>query len=435
MKRSILLLYVTAVVGMAVVLSPAGAGGATWYVGPGGSIQAAVNGASPGDTIVVSGEYVGDGATVNKPVTITASWTDLITGKRPRINDGPEAYPGWYRTGFRIDPDGSGAKIIDFMFDCGQVLTFGVFSFGADDVSITGNTINGSAQAVTNWHGSNWKIINNRINETETLGGAGGIGILIGSFRGGPAEKNVVIANRISGSADDDIIYSRPAIALVSDARSGSPGGPVKKNLIAGNSCKSTGKYGVGVELSQLTAGSNAGDVSDNVLVCNICAYCAYGITLYSAGSDNFVGWDFRLDDLVAGVLENKISDEDTQRILSLVGNLGTIGNWIHHSQQDGIWAGSPLERGCFGNHVIGNLVQGSGANGIFMDLGSYGNEIRRNMVSGSGGCDRKDLGEANSWDAKPCGPAPKSGRKLYGRRGMTPSEEIEPVVLAHPLR
>jgi hypothetical protein len=134
------------------------------------TIQAAVDDANPGDKIrVCAGTYFG--ATVNKAVRIRAKGKVII-------NDGPQTN-SFLRAGFYFpgDGSGSGALISGFYFvgtpqpdpiDDGK-LDFPIYSDGADNVTIANNTLINSLQGITNWNGSGWKIINNRIVDLWTL--------------------------------------------------------------------------------------------------------------------------------------------------------------------------------------------------------------------------------------------------------------------------
>ena len=56
---------------------------ATWYVNPGESIQAAVNSASPGDTIIVAAGTYNENVTVNKSLTLKGANAGVSAGANP----------------------------------------------------------------------------------------------------------------------------------------------------------------------------------------------------------------------------------------------------------------------------------------------------------------------------------------------------------------
>jgi nitrous oxidase accessory protein NosD len=218
-----------AAVVMAVALStaPAVAGAAVQHVPQRfATIQAAVDGAAPGDEIrVARGSYCG--ATIDKPLTLIADAGVTIVG----CADGPILF-GELRAGFVLPgaagtSAASGTRITGFVFDGRGVsetnldpLALGVFARFASDVQVTGNLFLGTVEAINNTAGDRWLIARNRI-EGLTLFDctgslcAGGDGITIGIARGDVAapggdaaavnrpEGNVVVANDVEGTIPD----------------------------------------------------------------------------------------------------------------------------------------------------------------------------------------------------------------------------------------
>jgi hypothetical protein len=220
----------------AAVLAFAGtAGAADWRV-PGDfpTIQDAIDSASvvDGDAIVVeAGNRAG--ATVTKALSIRAR------GK-VQIVDGPAVTPsakaGFYFPG---GGQGSGSSITGFTF---TGIPLPVFSRGADDVSVSGNTMSSFLQGVTSWGygswGNRWEISGNTMTSLSTSCG-GGIGVLVGDFQGGTVSGNLVTRNLMRGRLrvpDGDCGgYNAPGIVLYADFRGGAAGALIQANVVSRN--------------------------------------------------------------------------------------------------------------------------------------------------------------------------------------------------------
>ena len=219
-----------------VLLLAGSAGAAVWRV-PGHfpTIQAAIdsNRVVDGDTILVR-HHVCRGATVTKAVVIRAHG-------RVTIWDGP-AVNSLGKAGFLFPGKGkgSGATITGFTF---HRVAFPVFSRGADEVSVTHNSMWSAIQAVTNWAngewGRGWNISHNEIAHLRTSCG-GGIGILIGDYAGGAVTGNEIAHNRIDSRLQvphtDCGGYNAPGIVLFADFRyPGDQGAVIKWNRVFKN--------------------------------------------------------------------------------------------------------------------------------------------------------------------------------------------------------
>lgn len=208
------------------------------------TIQGAVDDALPGDTIAVcTGTYVG--ATLDKTVHIEARGNVII-------NDGPNSH-SFLRAGFLFPGEGagSGSTIRGFRFEgtpqYGYVddghLDFPIFSRGSDNVTIERNVMMDSLQAITNWHGSGWTIRYNKIENLWVLCG-GGIGILVGSVYGTPANNNLIAHNTIEADVSPDCgFYTTSGITVYSDTRWGASGGPIEENYVLHNRSQVTGTW------------------------------------------------------------------------------------------------------------------------------------------------------------------------------------------------
>jgi hypothetical protein len=198
------------------------------------TIQAAIDGANPGDTIkVCSGTY--SGATVNKLVH--------LDGDHAVINTGPYSHPGLLRAGFLFNGDrsGSGSSIEGFEIDGATqfgaddgMVDFGIFSRGADDVTVRHNDIDLTLQAITSHNGTGWDIEHNKITDLWSRCG-GGIGIIVGGNDGVTSVvDNVIDHNDVKGtlfvSPSDCGGYTGVGITLYADFRYGRPGAPTISN-------------------------------------------------------------------------------------------------------------------------------------------------------------------------------------------------------------
>ena len=188
------------------------------------TIQAAVDAARDGDQIrVAPGAYCG--ATIDKRVNLVGVGHPRIIG----CASGPTL--GSTRVGvFMPGPNGknpaSGTKISGFIFDGRGVssanlapLSFGIFARFAQDIEISHNLFEGTAQAITSTGGDRWRIEHNQIHGLTVLDCTGpctgGDGIVIQLARdevalpGGDAapinrpEDNLVLDNTIEGSPPD----------------------------------------------------------------------------------------------------------------------------------------------------------------------------------------------------------------------------------------
>lgn len=203
------------------------------------TIQAAIDAARDGDHIRVSrGEHCG--ATVTKRVTLEGRGQARIIGcdSGPTVTVGTRV--GFFLPGSKGVNPASGTTISGFVFDGRGVsnanlapLSFGVFARFANDVVVSRNRFLGTVQAITNTAGDRWRIERNRISEITVLDCTrlctGGLGIVLGVSSGAlaapggsaaaanRAEDNLIVGNRISGSAPDGFsVFSLAGILVLS---------------------------------------------------------------------------------------------------------------------------------------------------------------------------------------------------------------------------
>lgn len=172
MKKNILIigLFLAAVL----LVSPAFA--ATLHVSPGAghghsplyaTIQAAVNAASPGDTIMVGpGNWAG--ATVNKKLTIEGKYGAVInSGPNPIMSSGPPpVYNTYIQEGFHLAAGSDGTKISDLMF---ENVTRGVAGDHVNNVTVTQCTFSSVGNSIYSVSGSFWQITHNEITDPKII--------------------------------------------------------------------------------------------------------------------------------------------------------------------------------------------------------------------------------------------------------------------------
>jgi hypothetical protein len=239
------------------------------------TIQAAIDSSHvhDGDIIDVYFRHRLAGATVTKAVTIRAVGPVTISSG-PYVNSLGKAgflFPG--------GGQGSGATITGFSF---RGVAFPVFSRGADDVSVSHNTMWAPIQGVTSWAnghwGTGWHIAYNAIWNLRTRCG-GGIGILIGDFAGGRVTGNMVAHNAIRGLVHvpptDCGGYDAPGVVLFADHRyPGDTGGVIEGNRVLKNrvdlvSTRPALVGATGVELTDTRDLAAELDIRDNGVVYN----------------------------------------------------------------------------------------------------------------------------------------------------------------------
>ena len=132
-----------------------------------GTIQAAVNAASPGDRILVAaGEY--DGALITKRVNITGE------GDQTVITHGPNNPGGsfFFHNGFRIETGGDGTRISDLRIELSpgrvdpmgrELVQVGIFALGANRVAVRGVEFIGLNSGIDFRNSREWTITHNTV--------------------------------------------------------------------------------------------------------------------------------------------------------------------------------------------------------------------------------------------------------------------------------
>jgi hypothetical protein len=147
-----------------------------------GTIQAAVNAASPGDRILVAaGDYVG--ASIDKPVTILGVGDQTIITHGPTFPMPPLIF---FQDGFALFPGADGTKIRDLTIKLspgavGDVSPLALTQVGIFSTGVSGGTADNIRCIALNRcidvrFGNEWKITNN------TVEGLNSVGLPFGAF-------------------------------------------------------------------------------------------------------------------------------------------------------------------------------------------------------------------------------------------------------------
>jgi hypothetical protein len=173
------------------------------------TIQAAVDAAGDGDLVLVRpGHYCG--ATITKEVHLIAAWNAHVIGCAA-----PAPADGDLRIGFFLpDERASGTSITGFSFDGAGVsdahlepLAFAVLARGAHQVTVLGNRIRGTVQAITNTDGDDWFVAGNVVHDLGLFGCpghcGGGVGIVVQNRSGDVGWGNKVVGNFVAGAIPD----------------------------------------------------------------------------------------------------------------------------------------------------------------------------------------------------------------------------------------
>lgn len=232
-----------------------------------GTIQDAVDAASPGDQVRVGrGEWCG--ANIDKPIHLFGEGGATIIGC-----PASPALAGVLRIGFFLpNSDASGTTIRHFVFDGDGAsnanldpLSFAVFSRGANGVLVEQNNILGTIQAITNRDGSGWGVNHNKIENFSVLacepGGfcGGGTGIVFQdrTLDDDPDAQrqsdNTAAFNDISGAIPDNFDVFDMVGILVLGAQDTTI---VTKNKISIPDNSTSDSIGVGIEVANNCCGT-----------------------------------------------------------------------------------------------------------------------------------------------------------------------------------
>ncbi|HOO53398.1 MAG TPA: NosD domain-containing protein [Methanothrix sp.] len=283
------------------------------------SIQAAIDAASPGDTIVVpSGTYY-ENVVVNKQLTLRGVGSPIVDA-------------GGVGSAITISADG--CILEEFVARNSGDLDAGIDVTSNDNI-ITGNAVNGNSYGVRLDSSSNNTISSNSaINNTYN-------GLLLWS-----ANSNIILKNEATGSIYDGILLWS-----------------ANNNNVSGNTATGNDRSGIGIWSSSdnIITGNTAGnnnegicliESSGNTVTGNTATdNSGFGIVLDSSSDNNNVSGNTASDNRDTGIYLNITSDNN---IIS--GNTANGNDW------DGII----LSFSC-GNTITGNTASGNSNYGIYL--------------------------------------------------------------------
>ncbi len=296
------------------------------------TIQAAINASVAGDTVrVCAGTYAG--AVVDRAVK--------LDGDHAVITSGPYSHPGLFQAGFlfNVDRSGSGASIKGFDIvgaaqygaDDGKI-DFGIFSRGADNVTVEHNDFSMLLQGITDWNGTGWDIEHNNLEDLWTRCG-GGIGILVGGFDGLTSVLNNRVAhNDLSGtvfvSPTDCGGYSAVGLTMYSDSRYGRPGAlEITGNNIDHNKVDLVSSDPETVPVDGIEITDTNGDDGDPAVPGNVISHNEVrGETSIGVWSSAGTSGNEFSHNKVSGSYDNSCVDESAG-----AGTAGTANLWDHN--------------------------------------------------------------------------------------------------------
>ncbi|OEU49825.1 MAG: hypothetical protein BA871_02910 [Desulfuromonadales bacterium C00003096] len=214
--KAISIVCVIALVAALVVVTPASA--TTWYVHEGESIQAAINGASDGDTIFVYNGIYSEHVMIDMPnITLKGEGADVVildgmgTGNVIQLGLTTGA-PGCVVEGFTLTNGVCGIAVCSIAPNCiirnnvldGMTYNMGSIDGAADNTTVTNNVVaNGTgAYGAVCVHDCQFsKVVNNTIRDNT------GAGVLLYSDMG-IAANNTITGNNISSNGYGIFAYS-----------------------------------------------------------------------------------------------------------------------------------------------------------------------------------------------------------------------------------
>ena len=336
---------------VAIIILASIAGGTTYHIGPGESLQGAINRADSGDTIIVQGGVYRESLNLSRPITLEGKGRPLLDGSA---------------TGNALTINADGAKVSGFEIRTTRRTGIHILSRGN---TIENNSISGCLDGIRLDRAHSNSIVNNDINNNTN-------GITLYSSNDNLIEKCDIRDNNINEESDCGIylIYSQG-------------------NVIQDNQLRNNGD----TSISLRSASSNT--IINNTVIENDW----YGISLSESSNTNHIAHNNASNNNDAGIyldgsrnnrlLGNRAMDNSKGIYLSYDSNDNTLEE--NYLSQNG--KGLCLANHASNNTIVGNIAQENGY-GIYLTFSSrwdlvYGNHLLNN------GCNAYDRGENNRWD------------------------------------
>jgi len=340
-----------AMLAVAIILLTSIAGGATYIVRQGESLQGAINQADSGDTIIVSEGVYRESLNITRPIVLEGRGRPLLDGSA---------------IGNALTIDADGAKVSGFEIRTARRTGVHVLSGGN---IIENNSISGCLDGIR-LEGAHSNIIaSNNINNNTN-------GIILYSSNENRIQNCDIRDNYINEESDCGIflIYS-------------------SGNVIQDNQLRNNGD----TSISLRSASNNS--IMNNTVIQNDW----YGISLSESSNENRIAYNNASNNIDAGIyldcsrnnhlLGNRVMDNSKGIYLSYDSNDNTLEENYLSQNEKGLY----LANHASNNTIAGNTAQENGY-GIYLTFSSrwdlvYGNHLINN------GCNAYDRGENNRWD------------------------------------
>ncbi len=340
-----------AMLAVAIIFLASLAEGATLNVGPGESLQAALNEADPGDTIIVQGGVYRESLNITMPVILVGRGRPLLDGNA---------------IGSAITIKADGARVSGF--EIRTLRRTGIHVLSRNNV-IENNTISGCLDGIRLDHSHSNSIASNDINNNTN-------GITLYGSEGNTIKNNSIRDNNINEESDCGIflIYSAG-------------------NLIQGNDLMDNGDCSISLRSSS----------NNSVMSNNVTRNDWYGISLSESSNRNLIAGNNASSNHEAGIY----LDSSRQNLIR--GNTArdnAKGIYLSYDSNDNILEennvsnnekGLNLANHSSNNTIVGNTAKENGY-GIYLTFSSgwdlvYGNHLINNSFNAY------DLGQNNRWD------------------------------------